>query len=60
MKYYQSKLCLIQILIVVLLLAMLGGLEILKVGLVLPSCMQMVQKINDLMDSENYLLENYF
>ena len=27
---------------------------------VFPTCIKMVQDINDLMDSENYLLENYF
>lgn len=49
-----------RIIIVVVLISLLGSVEILKIGLVLPSCMKMVSKINNLMDSENYLLENYF
>jgi hypothetical protein len=56
MKYNQSRICVIQIITVVLLITLLGSLEILKIGLVLPSCMMMVYNINSLMDSENYLL----
>lgn len=56
MRYNRESCCVVYIILIWMLLLLLGGLEMLQVELILTPSRNMVMSINDLMDSENYLL----
>lgn len=60
MKYDKSGWCVAQIMALLGVLIVLAGLEVLQVSLILSPSRSMVVSINELMDSENYMLETYF
>lgn len=60
MRYDKSGWCVVQIMALLAVLIILAGLEVLQVSLILQPSRSMVISINDLMDSENYMLETYF
>ena len=56
MKYDKSGWCVVQIMVLTGILIIIAGLEVLQVSLILQPSKSMVISINDLMDSENYML----
>ena len=60
MPYATGKSRILQVLVLLIVIFLFAAIEIAEIATLLPSCKKMVKLINDLMDTENFLLENYF
>lgn len=60
MPYSTEKSKIVPVIVLLIVILLFAGIEIGEIAVLLPSCKKMVKLINDLMDTENFLLENYF
>lgn len=60
MPYATENTRVFQVLFLLVVIFLFAVVEIGEIATLLPTCKKMVKVINDLMDTENFLLENYF